>query len=451
MANGIQAIGGTGRRIWIAGFRYVRTSPDQPIRSPSGMARTAAQKNPVSTSWRLTTEFSIIDAPPRTGAAGWTRTEKMSPSPGWQIAAITGKIHLYYFTGTMQDGLLLIPRDGEAVFWVRLSCERAMDESLFPLIRPMRSYRDIAAAMPRFPETVHIETDLMPVSQLERIRKYLPFRDIRSLDRHVGMVRSKKSRYELNLMEHAGKIHRRVLEDLAPQMLGEGLDEATLICDLYSVMVKEGHQGLIRFGGFNEMLLGQIGFGTSSLCPTCTDTPGGVSGMHPSSPQMGNPHRKLKSGDLVYIDIGCGYKGYQTDKTQTYMFGKPVPGHAIEEHHRCVEIQDATAAMLRPGAVPSEIYRTIMAGLEPSFLKNFMGYGNRQVKFLGHGIGLWIDEVPVIADGFDEPLEEGMVIALEPKMGIADVGLVGIENTFVVTPQGGRSLTGKNKGLIEVF
>jgi Xaa-Pro aminopeptidase len=107
--------------------------------------------------------------------------------------------------------------------------------------------------------------------------------------------------------------------------------------------------------------------------------------------------------------------------------------------------------MLKPGVIPSEIYRTIMAGLDPEFQKNFMGFGDRRVKFLGHGIGLWIDETPVIAEGYNEPLEEGMVLALEPKKGIKDVGLVGIENTFVVTPQGGRSLTGKSKGLIEVY
>jgi Xaa-Pro aminopeptidase len=216
-------------------------------------------------------------------------------------------------------------------------------------------------------------------------------------------------------------------------------------------MVKEGHQGLIRFGGFNEMLLGQIGFGTSSLSPTCTDTPGGVSGMHPSVPQMGCRERKLGKGDLVVIDIGCGYNGYQTDKTLSYMFGRPIPDDARGEHERCVEIQDTMASMLKPGAIPSEIYRTIMAGLEPAFLKNFMGFGDRRVKFLGHGIGLWIDETPVIAEGFDEPLEEGMVFALEPKKGMPDVGLVGIENTFVVTPQGGRPLTGKSRGLVEVY
>jgi Xaa-Pro aminopeptidase len=116
-----------------------------------------------------------------------------------------------------------------------------------------------------------------------------------------------------------------------------------------------------------------------------------------------------------------------------------------------VVIQDQLAGLLKPGAIPSEIYTTVMADLEPEFLNNFMGFGKHKVKFLGHGIGLWIDESPVIAQGFDEPLVEGMVFALEPKKGIPGVGLVGIENTFVVTPHGGRSITGKSKGLVEVY
>jgi len=80
-----------------------------------------------------------------------------------------------------------------------------------------------------------------------------------------------------------------------------------------------------------------------------------------------------------------------------------------------------------------------------------MGFGDRQVKFLGHGIGLVIDEIPVIAVGFDSPLEENMVIALEPKKGIKNVGMVGIENTFIVTPKGGLSITGHSRGLVPVF
>ena len=92
--------------------------------------------------------------------------------PGWELTAIVGKIPLYYFTGTMQDGLLLIPQDGEAVFWVRQSFDRAKIESLFSHIREMKSYRDVAAGMGSLPSTVYLETDHMTIAQLQRLQKY---------------------------------------------------------------------------------------------------------------------------------------------------------------------------------------------------------------------------------------------------------------------------------------
>ena len=372
-------------------------------------------------------------------------------NPDWEIVAILEKIHLYYFTGTMQDGVLLIPRNDEAVFWVRQSYERALDESFFPCIREMHSYRDIAAVMKSLPKTMYLETDLVTMAQLSRLQKYLHFTEVKAVDAEVAAVRSVKSGYELSLMERAGAIHRHVLEDCVPDLLSEGIDEVELNSAIYSLMVQEGHQGIIRFGMFNEMVLGQIGFGTSSICPTCVNTPGGISGMYPAVPLMGCRERRLRDGDLVYVDIGCGYEGYHTDKTTTYMFGKPIPDDAVLVHEQCVEIQNELASLLKPGAIPSEIYTSLIDGLSPEFLKDFMGFGRHQVKFLGHGIGLWIDEKPVIAKGFDEPLEEGMVFALEPKKGIRDVGLVGIENTFIVTHLGGRCITGDNPGLIPVF
>jgi len=308
----------------------------------------------------------------------------------------------------------------------------------------------VAGDMGALPSTVYLETDVVSIAQLQRLQKHLPFTDVRSVDEQVAAVRAVKSPYELALMEQAGKVHRHVLEDRVPGMLEGGIDEVSFACDLYSAMVKEGHQGIIRFGGFNEMVLGQIGFGTSSLRPICVDTPGGVSGMHPSVSQMGSRDRKLGRGDLVVIDIGCGYNGYQTDKTMTYVYQGSLPEPAVRAHERCVAIQDELASLLRPGKVPSGIYHEVMAGLEPEFLENFMGFG-KSVRFLGHGIGLWIDEWPVIAEGFDEPLQEGMVFALEPKKGIKDVGLVGIENTYIVTPQGGRCITGTSRGLVPVW
>jgi Xaa-Pro aminopeptidase len=229
------------------------------------------------------------------------------------------------------------------------------------------------------------------------------------------------------------------------------MSELEFATELYSLMVKEGHDGIVRFGrSESDIILGLVGFGESSLYPTYLDSPGGNRGLSPAAPLLGSRSRRLRDGDLIFVDIGCGYQGYHTDKTMTYVFGRPLPDEAVAIHRQCVDIQDAIIPLLKPGAVPSQIYETVMAGLEPEFLENFMGYGNRNVQFIGHGIGLEIAEHPVITRGFDEPLEAGMVIAIEPKKGIKGIGMVGIENTFVVTPDGGRSITGHHPGLLPV-
>ena len=209
--------------------------------------------------------------------------------------------------------------------------------------------------------------------------------------------------------------------------------------------------GSVRFGAAdNEFALGMVCFGDSSLYPSFLDGPGGSVGMSPAVPLVGSRTRKLKKGDLVFIDNGCNFEGYHTDKTLTYCFGHAPSDQVRAVQARCVEIQNRIAESLKPGAIPSEIYTAVMNSLDADFLNDFMGFGKRRVKFLGHGIGLKIDDPPALAKGFDEPLNEGVTFAVEPKKGVSGVGMVGIENTFVVTPNGGRSLTGCNPGLIEV-
>jgi Xaa-Pro aminopeptidase len=221
---------------------------------------------------------------------------------------------------------------------------------------------------------------------------------------------------------------------------------------LFSILIENGHDGVTRFGMFDtEIVVGHVGFGESSIYPTYFDGASGTYGLSPAAPVLGSRDRKLKKGDLVFIDIGCAVEGYNTDKTMTYMFGRSLPQSAIDAHNKCVEIQNEIAGMLKPGAIPSKIYNTMMRGLDEDFQENFMGFGNRKVKFLGHGIGLLIDELPVLAEGFNDPLQEGMVFAVEPKKGIKDIGMVGIENTFIVTPNGGECMTGNSRGLIPVF
>jgi Xaa-Pro dipeptidase len=385
-----------------------------------------------------------------TGRMQRFRARMDAQNPNWELAAFFGRVNQYYFTGTMQDGLLLVPREGEPVFWVRRSFERAGEESAFPDIRPMKSFRDAApAAVAR--QVIHLETEQVPLALVQRFQKYFPCQKVASLDAQIGWVRSVKSPYELAIMERCGEIHRRVLEERVPAMLREGVSEAEFACDLFSLMVREGHQGTVRFGMLNvDIVVGQLGFGESSIYPTSFNGPGGCVGISPAAPVLGSRDRKLQKGDLVFVDIGCAMDGYHTDKTMVYMFGRALPDEVIAIHRRCVEIEHRVASLFKPGAIPSEIYSKTMESLDAEFLKNFMGFGNRRANFLGHGVGLQIDEPPVLTEGFDEPLIEGMMLALEPKKGIAGVGMVGIENTFLVTPAGGRSITGNHPGLMLV-
>jgi Xaa-Pro aminopeptidase len=380
------------------------------------------------------------------------RTRMDISNPDWEIAVIFSKINLYYFTGTMQDGMLIIPKHGEAVLWVRRSYERALDESLFPRIEPMSSYRDAAKGTGELPNTVYLETEVVPLAMYQRLQKYFPFKNVKPVDAQICNVRAVKSEYELQLMRKAGKLHQHMLEDIVPEMLREGMSEVDLAAELFSLMVEDGHDGVCRFGMFEtDLLLGNICFGESSIYPCYFNGPGGFYGMSPAVPDIGSRERKLRKGDMVFVDVGFGVEGYNTDKTTTYMFGSPLPQYAVDIHNKCVDIQNEIAAMLKPGSIPSEIYDNIMNDLDEEFLKNFMGFGNRKVKFLGHSIGLQIDETPIIAEGFDDPLQEGMVLALEPKRGIENIGMVGIENTFIVTAKGGECITGDNPGLIPVY
>jgi len=381
------------------------------------------------------------------------RARMDAENPNWELAAFFGRVNQYYFTGTMQDGLLLVPRDGEPVFWVRRSFERAGAESLFPDIRPMKSFRDAVPAMPAVAarQAIHLETELVPLALVQRFRKHFAGKEVASLDASAARVRAVKSPYELAIMERCGAIHRRIMEDGVPTMLREGMSEAEFACEIYSLLVREGHQGTVRFGMFNvDIAVAQLGFGENSTYPTSFDGPGGCVGICPAAPVLGSRDRKLQKGDLVFVDVGCAEDGYHTDKTMVYMFGRPLADGVIAIHRRCVELERRLASLLKPGAIPAEIYSQTMEGLDPDFLKNFMGFGNRRANFLGHGVGLQIDEPPVIAEGFDEPLAGGMVLALEPKKGVPGVGMVGSENTYIVTSEGGRSITGSSPGLILV-
>lgn len=370
--------------------------------------------------------------------------------PGWEMAAVNHKVAMYYFTGTIQEGVLLI-RPQDAVFWVRRSFERACNESHFSDIRPMHSFREAAAFYGSAPKVMYVETKKATLDWERMLHKYFAFEELGSFDSVLQDLRMVKSEYELKQMEQSGAIHETVLDIVAPKLIHGGISEAQLAIAIYSEMVQRGSHGTARFNqALGEEAVGIASFGKSGLVRTGFDGPGGTDGTCIAVQSIGNAFRKLQSGRLVYLDIPCGFDGYHTDKTVVYYYGDLAKDeqskHLMEAQQRCLELEQEVVCLMVPGEPIENLYLRTMDKFDNIYGDAFMNGG----KFLGHSIGLVMDEAPAIAKGFKQPLQPGMTFAVEPKIALPGLGMVGTENTYVVTEKGARSLTGSSHLLREV-
>lgn len=368
----------------------------------------------------------------------------------WDCVFILSKINQYYLTGTLQEGVLVILKDGTAIYFIRKSLERANLETTFKCM-PMATYSDVAKVIGNEFNNVYVEGDIMTYATLNRIKKYIKINNILEVDDFIFKARAVKTEFELEVIKKSGKLHGDFMNNVIPGLFKEGISEADFAAGLYAEMVKHGHHGVSRFNMFQmEIIGGQFGFGENSLYPTNFDGPGGVLGLSPATPLLGSRTRKLKKGDLVFVDIAFGVEGYHTDKTQVYYFGKKPSDEVKYYHNKCLEIQKRTAELLKPESIPDEIYNSVMNSIEPEFLNGFMGTKDGKAKFLGHGVGLNVDEYPVIAPKIKYKLKENMVVALEPKRHIKDTGIVGGEDTYIVAKDGGEMITNGEKEIIVV-
>mgnify|MGYP004675374029 FL=1 len=370
--------------------------------------------------------------------------------PGWEMAAVNHKVAMYYFTGTIQEGVLLI-RPQDAVFWVRRSFERACNESHFSDIRPMHSFREAAAFYGSAPKVMYVETKKATLDWERMLHKYFAFEELGSFDSVLQDLRMVKSEYELKQMEQSGAIHETVLDIVAPKLIHGGISEAQLAIALYSEMVQRGSHGTARFNqALGEEAVGIASFGKSGLVRTGFDGPGGTDGTCIAVQSIGNAFRKLQPGRLVYLDIPCGFDGYHTDKTVVYYYGDLAKDEQskqlMEAQQRCLELEQEVVRLMVPGEPIENLYLRTMDKFDNIYGDAFMNGG----KFLGHSIGLVMDEAPAIARGFKQPLQPGMTFAVEPKIALPGLGMVGTENTYVVTENGARSLTGSSHLLREV-
>jgi len=369
----------------------------------------------------------------------------------WELCVITGAKSLYYLAGTVSDGVLLIWRDGNTELWARRGYDRAVLESELPDIRLMRSFRDIAAEIRVLPDTLYLDTAHATMEWYAMLHKYLPFKNVLPVDGVMMKTRSIKSEYELERLRLAGATIGRLFRDEFPSLIRDGISEAELGAGLYFLFMKNGHHGIVPFSMRNvNEVVGHIAFGSSSLFPSAFNGASGTPGLCAAVPSMGSRYRLLDAGDLIYIDVVFGVEGYNVDKTIVFSYKLPQPDHVTDAHTHCLELERLASRMLLPGAKPSEIYDEVIGSLRPEYSNCFMGAPGRAVPFIGHSVGMYVDEMPAIAKGFDDPLQPGMTIAIEPKIGIAGVGMVGSENTYLVTDEGGVSLTGTAADIIVI-
>jgi Xaa-Pro dipeptidase len=179
--------------------------------------------------------------------------------------------------------------------------------------------------------------------------------------------------------------------------------------------------------------------GESASTVSFFDGPTGGHGLNPSYPQ-GAGMAIVNKYEPVLVDFVSVYEGYMVDQTRIFCLGEP-PRHLLEAYSRAVEIKQTLIKDGKPGVLGSVLYKTAENQAAQAGLANhFMGY-TEKVSFVGHGVGIELDEMPVIARGLDLPLEEGMVFALEPKFIFPGEGAVGIEDTFVVRQNGLQQIT----------
>ena len=368
-------------------------------------------------------------------------------------ALISQNVDLFYFAGTIQRSFLFIPAEGEAVLAVHGNLGRALRESSLRQVAPLKKSQQLAQVLSDFNYSVRgrigLEMDVLPARYylaLRREHAEADFLDVSELVRKVRMV---KSGYEISQIRKACQILNQVML-AAQRSIRPGMTELEVDALLVALARRLGHQGLLRMRGYNqEMFSAHVFCGkTATLSPTMNVPLGGL-GTTPAIAQ-GASFNVITENEPLIIDFGVGINGYVTDMTRTFVIGK-LCQKLQEAYSVAKEIKDFVEQWVTPGQSWSRLYREIIELVgQRGYQDYFMGYKGHQVAFVGHGIGLEIDEYPVIAPGFHEEFRENMVFALEPKLVFPDVGAVGVEDDYVVTKAGMERLTTYNDQVLTI-
>ena len=348
-------------------------------------------------------------------------------------------VDMCYFSGTAQDGLVYVPRDGDPLVMIKRSRERAAEES--PLeVRPLRNMRNLKSDL-GIPKgaIMGLEMDVLPCSFYFKIDRALD--DARFVDvaERIKHIRSVKSDFELGLIKESARILEAGFSSV-PDFLKEGMREVDLISRLEMVMRSMGHQGSLRFRRFNSIVpLGHVMSGPAAACPSFLASPTGGKGTSLIFPQ-GASFSRIKRNEPVFVDMVGIYNGYIADATRIFSLGKIEP-ELEEAYIAACQIEEGLAREMSAGKTGRELYQlSEAAGANLGYKDYLGGPPGGKCGFVGHGVGLELDEYPVIGP-LDHELQSYMTIAIEPKIIYPDKGVLGIEDTFLTSSGAAESLT----------
>ena len=377
----------------------------------------------------------------------WRRIQQAMRQEEADGCLLTMNMNLYYVSGQVFNGYFYLPAEGRPYWFVkRLTVPET--NQVHVIRKPEQIpdfFRDLNLAMPR---KLLLEAD--ELSYNEYIRLQHVFRaeatgNASALIRHIRMI---KTPWEIEQMRISARRHEAVYREI-PACYRPGMRDVELQIEIEKRMRMHGSLGYFRaFGSNMDIFMGSLLAGENAGEPSPFDFALGGTGMHASGP-LGANGTLLEEGTTVMADMSGNYTAYQTDMTRVFSIGK-LPDRAYRVHRVALEIQARMERTAKPGVPCAELYRDALAmagqeGLEDCFM------GTRfQAKFVGHGVGLEINELPVLTTRSKDILQPGMTFAFEPKFVLAGIGAVGIENTFLVTDSGVEKMTLLDENIIEL-
>ncbi|MCC8186690.1 MAG: Xaa-Pro peptidase family protein [Bacteroides sp.] len=357
---------------------------------------------------------------------------------GIDAALITCNVNLLYTAGCIYSGYLYLPLHSPAHLFVKRP-HNMQGEFVHSIRKPEQIPELLKETGLPVPQKLMLEGDELPYTEYNRLAVLFPEATVVNGTPLIRQARSVKTALEIEMFRRAAAAHARAYEQI-PSVYRPGMTDREFSIEIERLMRLEGCLGIFRvFGQSMEIFMGSVLSGDNAAVPSPYDFALGGEGLDPSLPG-GINGKLLQEGQSVMVDIGGNFNGYMCDMTRVFSIGK-LPEEAYAAHQVCLEIQDKVTSLARPGAVCEDLYQAAIDLVsQAGFADKFMGI-SQQARFIGRGIGLQINEAPVLAPRIKQELEPGMVFALEPKIVLPKIGAVGIENSFAVTKEGVEKLT----------